>query len=88
LKDSLDRLEDIDGHVVVITTDSATRNYLMTLKLQSTLEDSGIEWPALTSHTPWMVHVIQIGLGAFLSSLGVKSRTKSWEAQKRDQHWK
>jgi hypothetical protein len=32
-----------------------------------------------------MAHVIQVALGAFMSSLGVKGRTKSWEAHERDQ---
>jgi hypothetical protein len=31
-----------------------------------------------------MVHVIQLALGAFMSSLGVKGRTKSWEAHEHD----
>jgi len=34
-----------------------------------------------------MAHVIQLALGAFMSSLGVKGRTKSWEAHERDQHF-
>jgi len=34
-----------------------------------------------------MAHVIQLALGAFTSSLGVKDRTKSWEAHERDQQF-
>ena len=34
-----------------------------------------------------MAHVIQLALGAFMSSLGVKSRTKSWEAHECDQQF-
>jgi len=34
-----------------------------------------------------MTHVIQLALGAFMSSLGVKGRTKSWEANERDQQF-
>jgi len=34
-----------------------------------------------------MVHVIQLALGAFLSSLGLKGRTKSWEAHEHDQQF-
>jgi len=34
-----------------------------------------------------MAHVIQLALGAFISSLGVKGRTKSWEAHERDQQF-
>jgi len=32
-----------------------------------------------------MEHVIQLALGAFLSSLGVKGHTKSWKAHECDQ---
>jgi len=59
----------------------------MTRELQSTLEASGIEWPALRNHIPCMVHVIQLAFGAFMSSLGVIGRTKSWEAHERDQQF-
>jgi hypothetical protein len=34
-----------------------------------------------------MAPVIQLALGAFMSSLGVKGRTKSWEAHERDQQF-
>jgi len=34
-----------------------------------------------------MAHVIQLALGAFMSSLGVNGRTKSWEAHERDQQF-
>ena len=34
-----------------------------------------------------MVHVIPLALGAFMSSLGVKGRTKSWEAHECDQQF-
>jgi len=59
----------------------------MTHELQSTLEASGIEWPALRNHIPCRAHIIQLALGAFMSSLGVKGRTKSWEAHERDQQF-
>jgi len=59
----------------------------MTRELQSTLEASGIEWPALRNHILCMAHVIQLALGAFMSSLGVKGHTKSWEAHERDQQF-
>jgi len=41
----------------------------------------------LRNHIPCMAHVIQLALGAFMSSLGVKGRTKSWEAHERDQQF-
>jgi len=34
-----------------------------------------------------MAHVIQLALGAFMSSLGVKGRTRSWEAHEHDQQF-
>jgi len=34
-----------------------------------------------------MVHIIKLALGAFMSSLGIKGHTKSWEAHERDQHF-
>jgi len=80
----LGRFELTDGGLLGITTDNASSNYSMTRELQSTLEASGIEYPALRNHIPCMVHVIQMALGAFMSSLGVKCRTKSWEAHECD----
>jgi len=59
----------------------------MTRVLQSTLEASGFEWPASRDHIPCMGHVIQLAVGAFIGSLGVKCRTKSWEAHERDQQF-
>jgi hypothetical protein len=34
-----------------------------------------------------MAHVVPVALGAFMSSLGVKGRTKSWEAHERNQQF-
>jgi len=34
-----------------------------------------------------MMHVIQLALGTFMSTLGVKDRTKSWEAHEHDQQF-
>jgi len=59
----------------------------MTRELQSTLQASGTEWPALRNHIPCMAHLIPLALGAFMSSLGVKGRTKSWESHERDQQF-
>jgi len=59
----------------------------MTRQLQSTLEASRFEWPALRNDIPCRVHVIQLALGAFLRSLGVKGHTKSWEGHERDQQF-
>jgi len=60
-------------------------DYSVTHDLQSTLEASGIEWPALRNHIPWMAHIIQLASGAFMSSLRVKGRNKSWDAPEHNQ---
>jgi hypothetical protein len=87
LKDALDCSELTDGRLLGIMKDNASANDSMTCELQSTLEASGIEWPALRNHIPCMVHVMQLALGAFMSSLGVKGRTKSSEAPERNQQF-
>jgi hypothetical protein len=85
LKEVLDRFELTDSCLLDITTENASLNYPMTCEPQSTLEASGIVWMALSNHIPCMAHVIQLALGAFMSSLCVKGCTKSWEAHERDQ---
>jgi len=34
-----------------------------------------------------MAHIIQLALGTFMNSLGVKGHTKSWEAHQHDQQF-
>jgi len=87
LQEVLNRFELTDGHWLGITTDNASSNYSMTCKLQTTLEASAIEWPALRNHIPSMAHVILLSLGAFMRSLRLKGRTKSSEAHERDQQF-
>jgi len=83
----LDRFELTDGHLLGIETDNASSHYSIISELQSTLEDSGIERPTLSNHIPCMVHVIQLTLGEFISSLGVKGHTKSWEYHERNEQF-
>jgi hypothetical protein len=83
----LDCYELTNGHLLDIKTDNASSNYSMTRDLQSTLEASGMEWPALRNHRPCMAHVIRLAFSAFMSCFGVKGHTKSWEAHDRDQHF-
>jgi hypothetical protein len=83
LKEGLVRFTLTDGHLLGITTRNASTHFLMTREYQTTLEASGIEWPALRNHIPSMAHVIQLALGAFMSNLGGKGYTKSWEAHER-----
>jgi hypothetical protein len=87
LKDVLDSFVLTNGCLLGISTDNASSNHSMTGELQSTLEASRIEWPALRNHIRCMAHVIQLALGAFMSSLSVKGRTKSWKAHERDQQF-
>ena len=59
----------------------------MTCELQLTLVGSGIECPALRNNIPCMAHGIQLALGEFMSTLGVKGRIKSWDAHQHDQQF-
>jgi len=83
----LDRFELTNSRLIGITTDNASSHPWMTRELQSSLEASGIAWPALRKHIPLRVGVMQRPLGVFMSSLCVKGRTKSWEAHQRDQQF-
>jgi hypothetical protein len=82
LKEILDHFKLADGCLFGFTTHNTSSNYSMTRELQSTPEASGIEWAVMRNHIPCMAHVIQLACGAFISSFGVKGRTKSWEAHK------
>jgi hypothetical protein len=84
MKEVLDCFVLTDGRLPGSSTDNASLHYSMTRKLQSTLEASGIEWPALRNHIPCMAHVLQLALGVFMTSLGVKGCTQSWQSPERD----
>jgi len=83
----LDRVELTNSLLLGITTDNASSKYSMSCELQFTLESFRIEWPALRNNIPCMPHIIQRALGAFMSSLGMKGCTRSWEAHERDQQF-
>jgi len=83
----LDCFELTDSRLVGFPTDNAFSNYSMTCELQYTLEASGNEWPALKTHMPCMAHVIQLALGASMSSLRIKGHTKSWDSHECDQQF-
>jgi len=70
LKAVLHHFQLTDGRLLGITTENASSNYSMTRELQTTLEVSGMEWPSLRNHIPCMAHVIQLVLGAFMSTAG------------------
>ena len=80
LRDVLDCFELTNSRLLGIWTDNPSSNYSMTPELQSTLGASRMEWPALKNHIPCMAHVVQLAVGAFMSSLGIKGHTKSWGA--------
>jgi len=71
LKNVLYRFELTDGRLLGIMTDNSSSNYPITRELQSTIEASAIQWPALRTHIPCVAHNIQLALGEFMISLGV-----------------
>jgi hypothetical protein len=79
--------EVTDRHLLGILTDYSSWDYSMNHELQSIHGDSEIEWPALRNHIPCMAQLIQVALAAFMSSLGVKGRTKSWDPHERDRQF-
>jgi len=83
----LDDVELTDGRFLDITTDTASSKSPITHELPSPPEASGIESPALSYHILCMAHFIQLALGAFMTSLSVKGRTKTWEAHERDEQF-
>jgi len=87
LNDFLDCFELTNGCPLGIMTNNASSNYLMTRELQSTLEASGFEWPALQDHIPCMAHFIQLAFCAIMSRLGVEGCTESRDAHNHDQHF-
>jgi len=74
-----------DGHFIGITTDKGSLNYSITCQLSSTPEDTAIKWHALRNHIRCMVHIIQLTVGAFRNSLGLRGCTNTWEAHELDQ---
>jgi len=59
----------------------------MTRELRSTLETSRTREPAMTTYLACMAHIIQLALGVFMSNLGVKGNTMSWEAHEHNQQF-
>jgi hypothetical protein len=85
LNDVLDSFVLTTSHSLGIMSDNPSSDYSMTCELQTTIDSSGIEWPAFTNHIPCPVHVKQLALGVFRSSLGEMGWTKYWEAHEGDQ---
>jgi hypothetical protein len=59
----------------------------MTWEPQTTRDDSGILWSAISYPIPCMAHIIQLALGTFMSSLQVNGCTKLWDAHECDQQF-
>jgi len=87
LKDVLDHIELTDIRLLGTATDNASSTQSTISELQSPLQASGIEWPALRNHIPCVSHIILLALGAFMSCLSGKGCTKSWEANECDQQF-
>ena len=80
----MDRFGLMDGRVLGITTDIASSNYTMVKELQRSLKAMEVDWSAAQNHVPCMAHVIQLALAAFMKSLGIQRRNRSWEDGVRD----
>jgi len=64
----------IQDSILGFTTDSASNNRTLTEALNNTWSLLSVEWCQLENHIPCMAHVVQLILGAFISSITVKSR--------------
>jgi hypothetical protein len=87
LKEVLNRFELTDSCLLGITTDNASSNYLITWELQSTLDTSGIVWPAMRNQIPCIAHIYLLDLGTFRPSLRINGGTKSCKAHECDQQF-
>ena len=64
----------IQDRIVGFTTDSAGNNGTLTEALNNAWSLLSVEWCPLENHIPCMAHVVQLILGAFMSSVKMKSR--------------
>jgi len=83
----IDDFEVSDGRLLGVWSANASSNHWISRELQSTFEATRIEWPALRNHILCMAPITKLAVGAFMSSLGVKCQTKSWEAHDRDRQF-
>ena len=65
---------DIQDRILGFTTDSASNNKTLLHAQNSEWSSQSIEWSQLENHIPCMAHIIQLILGAFMSSIKVKSK--------------
>jgi hypothetical protein len=85
LKEVVDRFELTNGCLTGVTTDNASSNHSMTYELQSSLDVSTMEMPALGYHIPCTAHVVQLAHGLFMSCLGVEGCTNVLENHEHSQ---
>ena len=64
----------IQDRILGFTTDSASNNKTLTKALNNMWSSLSIEWNQLENHIPCMAHIVQLILGAFMSSIKVKSK--------------
>jgi len=64
----------IQDRILGFTTNSASNNRTLTEALNNAWSLLSVEWCQLENHIPCMAHVVQLILGAFMSSIQVKSR--------------
>jgi len=60
--------------ILGFTTDSASNNRTLTADLNNAWSLGSVEWCEVENHIPCMAHVIQLILGAFMSSIKVESQ--------------
>ena len=80
----MDRFGHRDSSVRGITTDNASSNYAMVKELYRSMKAMEVDWSAVQNHIPCMAHIIQLALVAFMKSLGIQGRNRSWEDGVRD----
>ena len=66
----------IQDRILGFTTDSASNNRTLTEALNNAWSLLSVEWSQFENHIPCMAHVVQLILGAFMSSIKVKSRDR------------
>jgi hypothetical protein len=84
LKPVLDNLEFTISRTYGISTDDASSTDSVPGKSRSNNPASPIERPTASNYISSLMHVIQVALIVFMSSLGVTCHTKTWEAHKCD----
>jgi len=64
----------IQDRILGFTTESASNNRTLTEALSNAGSLSSVEWSQFENHIPCIANVIQLILGAFMSSIEVQSR--------------